>query len=286
MRTFLRFLPAAIALLAASAAAYSQQPAPVFGSTPSPEIRPVLRYFSLEHRSPAQIDPADTAVLRARGHELIREAAFYGYDISTGSWTWNQTLCPQLPDTILLHYSSRRPDGAESLFTALVPRRSGRIRIVPVYYHNAAPFHPAVKNQRNFALFNAVVPPDIAQKDTDPQANWLSLAACYVEMVGGEPNIPNDPSLAPETLLAPPPSIEVSAVANTRLIHFTDRDAENQYLIWTVALNGKGQVTAAQSQTYATYVARISNPPVPQPTELGHVPEPPTVVVHPTPVPH
>jgi hypothetical protein len=292
MRTFPRFLPAAIALLAAAAPAFSQQPAtatpsaPAFRNSATEIAWPALRYFSLEHRSVEQVDPADLAILHDRAHELIDEATFHGYDLSTGSWTWNQTICPQLPDSILLHYSSHQAGGAESRFTALVPRHEGRIRVVPVYYHSVTPFHPAVKSSRNFAIFNAAVPPDIALKSTDPQGDWLSLAACYVEMVGGEPNIPNDPSLVPETLLAPQPQIDVAAVQQTRLIRFTDRDAENQYLVWTLSLNRKGQVISADSQTYPSYAAKISNPPVPQPATLTHVPEPPSTVVHPAPVPH
>jgi hypothetical protein len=262
--------------------------APIFAqqAADNPGVSEPLRYFSLKHLSPAQVDPADAAILRTRNRELMQEAEFYGYDLSAGQWSWDQTICPQLPDSILLHYTSPQPNGGESLFTALIPRNGGRIRIVPVYYHSATPFHAAVKNDRNIAIFNAAVPPDIAEKSASPEGSWLSLAACYVELVGGEPNVPNQPSLVPETMLAPQPTIQINMNDKSRHILFTDRDARNQYLVWSVSLNDKGRVTAAQSQTYHTYAVKILQPPAPQGKVVGNLPEPAPVLQHPAPVPH
>lgn len=280
MRTFPRLLPAAFTLLAVAAPVFAQQAA----ANPGPSEP--LRYFSLQHLAPAQVDPADAAILHARNRDLTQEAEFYGYDLSAGQWSWDQTICPQLPDSILLHYTSPQPSGGESLFTALVPRNGGRIRIVPVYYHSATPFHAAVKNDRNIAIFNAAVPSDVAEKSASPEGSWLSLAACYVELVGGEPNVPNLPSLIPETTLAPQPTIEVNVKEKTRRVLFTDRDSQNQYLVWSVSLNDQGRVTAAQSQTYHTYAVKILQPPVPQGKVEGNLSEPASTLKHPAPVPH
>src|ERR1700689_1696145 len=71
------------------------------------EQPPKIRYFSLEHRTPDAMDSADRDLLRARQKELIGEAQFYGYDITTGNWTYDQAVCPQLPNTLLLHYLSK-----------------------------------------------------------------------------------------------------------------------------------------------------------------------------------
>ena len=169
------------------------------------EDQPKIKYFSLEHRAPDAMDSADRDLLRARQKELIGEAQFYGYDITTGNWSSNQAICPQLPNTVLLHYLSKFPDGSESLFTVLVPRNADRIRVVPVFYRNASPYTPAIKNPRNFTLFNSLVPTDIAKKDSGPEGKWLSLGVCYAEVVGGRPNVPNEPSLDVATIKAPEP---------------------------------------------------------------------------------
>src|SRR5271155_401462 len=91
--------------------------------TPAPPDQPQqIKYFSLEHRGPDAMDSADRELLRARRKELISEAAFYGYDITTGNWIYDQAVCQQLPNTLLLHYLKKFPDGSESLFTALIPQ--------------------------------------------------------------------------------------------------------------------------------------------------------------------
>src|ERR1700758_3303928 len=130
-----------------------------------------IKYFSLEHRTADLIDGADRELLQVRKKELISEAQFYGYDITTSGWIYDQTICPQLPNTLLLHYLNKFPDGSESLFTAVIPRGTGRVRIVPVLFRNSSPYSPAVKNPRNFAIFNALVPDEIAKKDSGPEGN-------------------------------------------------------------------------------------------------------------------
>jgi len=246
----------------------------------SPSHPEEIKYFSLEHRAPDAMDSADRDLLRARQKELISEAQFYGYDITTGNWTYDQAICPQLPNTVLLHYLSKFPDGSESLFTALIPRNAGRIRIVPVLYRNASPFTPAEKNPRNFAIFNTLVPAEIARKDVDVDGKWLSLGTCYAEVVGGRPNVPNEPSLDVATIKAPLATFRIDTATKQRQVQFSDRDAAKVFKIWTISFNEKGRVTAAINEDYATYVARIVQPPPPVSTTM---PLPPQSTVTPAP---
>src|SRR5271165_2288417 len=256
----------------------------------SPSHPEEIKYFSLEHRAPDAMDSADRDLLRARQKELISEAQFYGYDITTGNWTYDQAICPQLPNTVLLHYLSKFPDGSESLFTALIPRNAGRIRIVPVLYRNASPFTPAEKNPRNFAIFNTLVPAEIARKDVDVDGKWLSLGTCYAEVVGGRPNVPNEPSLDVATIKAPLATFRIDTATKQRQVQFSDRDAAKVFKIWTISFNEKGRVTAAINEDYATYVARIVQPPppvsttmplLPQSTVTPAAPDPPSKITNP-----
>lgn len=245
---------------------------------PAPSDQPQqIKYFSLEHRAPDAMDSADRELLRARRKELISEAAFYGYDITTGNWIYDQAVCQQLPNTLLLHYLNKFPDGSESLFTALIPRTAGRIRIVPVLYRNAAPYLPAVENPRNFAIFNALVPEDIAKKDAGPQGRWLSLGVCYAEVVGGQPNVPDEPSLDAATIKAPVSTYRFDTVTKQRQVQFPDRDAAKIFKIWTISLNEDGYVTGAMNEDYETYVAHIVQPPAPSGSIVQPSPPPTTV---------
>jgi len=256
----------------------------LFAQTTSSAHPSEIKYFSLEHRAPDAIDSADRDLLHARQKELISEAQFYGYDITAGNWIYDQAICPQLPNTVLLHYLNKFPDGSESLFTVLVPRNAGRVRIVPVLYRNASPFSPAVKNPRNFVIFNSLVPADIARKDAGLEGKWLSLGVCYAEVVGGRPNVPNEPSLDVATIKAPLATFRIDASTNQRQVQFSDRDAAKVFTIWTISLNKNGRVTGAVNEDYATYVARIFQPP-PPPGTTKPAPPPPSRVIAPAPTP-
>lgn len=253
-----------------------------------------IKYFSLEHRTLEAMDTADREILNRRRKGLIIAAEIYGYDITSGNWTVDQAICPEFPGTVLLHYLEKFPDGKESLFTALIPREGGgRIRVVPVLYRNASPYRPATKNPANYALFNELVPADVAKKDAGPGGNWLSLGVCYAEMVGGRPNVPDEPDLDVATIKAPVAAVRLDAVTGQTQIQFSDRDAQKVYTIWTISFDGKGRVTDAMNEDYATYVARIVQVPEPQATKMPTpaqpvpkitpaLPEPPAKV---TPVP-
>jgi hypothetical protein len=247
--------------------------------------QPAIKYFSLEHRAPDAMTTADRDLLRARKNELVSEADFYGYDITTGNWIYDQAICPQLPDTLLLHYLNKIRDGSESLFTVLVPRNGGRIRLVPVLYRNAAPFSPAVKNPRNFAIFNGLVPPEIAKKDSGLEGKWLSLGVCYAEVVGGRPNVPDEPSLDTATIKAPVATFRIDATTKQRQVQFSDRDAARLFTIWTISFNEDGRITAATNEDYATYVARIVQPAVPAARPASASVDPPSKIIPSAPEP-
>jgi hypothetical protein len=292
MRDFPRTAPTVVLLLLASCFFFQCRwgdAQVVIQSTPG---RPQqIKYFTLEHRSPDSMDAADRELLRTRQKDLIIEAQIYGYDITTSDWTYDQSVCPQLPNTLLLHYLKKFPDGSESLFTALIPRGAGRTRIVPVLYRNSSPYSPAIKNPRNFAIFNTLVPEDIAKNDSGPDGKWLSLGVCYAEIVGARPNVPDDPSLDAATIKAPVATYRYDTATKQRQIEFSDRAAAKVFTIWTISLNENGRVTGATNEDYATYVARIVQPPAPPgtttqtPPPLKVIPEPPAPPLKTTPVP-
>lgn len=295
MKIFPRLVPTGIFLLAIGfvfPCQYALAQVVIDQSVPQAGHPKQIKYFSLEHRMPEAIDAADRDLIAARRKELIAEAQFYGYDITASGWTYDQAICQQLPNTLLLHYLNKFPDGSESLFTALVPRNGGRIRIVPVLYRNSAPYSPAVKNSRNFAIFNALVPSDVAKKDSGPDGDWLSLGVCYAEVVGGRPNVPDDPSLDVATIKAPVATYRFDVATKQKQVQFSDRDSAKVFKIWTVSLSEDGRVTDATNEDYATYVAHIVQVPAPSGTTATPsqppsriIPEPPQPPSKTTPTP-
>jgi hypothetical protein len=245
----------------------------------TPAHRKQIKYFSLEHRTPDQMSDEDRRLVNSRKKELVSEAEFFGYDISVSGWMYEQAICPQLPNTVLLHYLYKFPDDTQSQFTALVPRSAGRVRVVPVLYRNASPYSPAVKNPRNFTTFNSLVPADVAKQDAGPEGNWLTLGVCYAEMVGSRPNVPDEPSLDTATIKAPVATYRYDSTTKQRQVQFSDRDSPKIFKIWTISLNEQGRVTGADNEDYDTYVARIVQAPEPKgtitPPPVREIPEPP-----------
>ena len=290
MRIFPHLLASVCLISAGIAYAQNASPAPAAqyapGSQAAPDFGQPPAYFSLEHRAPERMHADDSELLRAKQSEVATASQFYGYDLSIPGWSYEQVVCPQLPDYLMLHYMNLLPNGAESIFTALVPRNDGRVRIVPAFYRNATPFHPAVKNSRNYAMFNELVPADIAKDAVQPGGAWLSLAVCYAEMVGGRPLVLQQPGRDIATILLPQPTLYISAPADTRQIRFNDRYGDQQqYTTWTLSLNGHGRLVEADNEWHTLQASHISVPPIPASTVIQPPPAPASKLVQFTPGP-
>lgn len=229
--------------------AFSQQAEPVVSS----------QYLELDHTPSSHLAPADLSLIHAKHGEIVAEAAFFGYNLGAGEWDYDAGACPIMPGHLVVHYRRHFPNGAESLFTALVPRTAGRVWVIPVLYRNAIPFNSATGSQRSLAVFNRVVPADLAAKAAQPDGNWLAYALCYADVVYGNANILSRPGTELGLSRAPLPLLRVSEAGSARSIVFTDRNAPGEYLVWNLTLNDKGQMLAATSQQLSDYVAKVRN---------------------------
>lgn len=212
------------------------------------------QYTSFESRPAQQMDPADAAVIKKKHHDIATEAAFWGYDLNSGQWTADQVVCPDIPDAIVLHYRRTGTKG-ESLFTAVVPRETGKVLIVPVLYKGSTPFEAAFNAKRTMSVFNQAVPAELAQRDAAPDGHWLQLAITYAVIAGAEPRVPKHPEQQPGLMQAPDPTLKVSEAEHTREIVFSDRQAPRKYTVWTVDLNHQGRVTDAGIRVISDFEA-------------------------------
>ncbi|HVT97563.1 MAG TPA: hypothetical protein VHE33_08645 [Acidobacteriaceae bacterium] len=239
------------------------------------------RYLELDHTASSRLGPADLSLIHDKRSEIAAEAAFFGYDLRAGEWDYDAGTCPVIPGQLILHYRRHFPNGAQSLFTALVPRQTGRVWVVPVLYRNATPFRSATGSQRSIAVFNRVVPPDLAAKAVQPEGDWLSYALCYADIVYGNANILSHPGTEVGLSHAPMPLLRLSEASTNRSIVFTDRNAPGEYLVWNLTMNDKGQMLAATAEQLSDYVAKERNgaqpseKPMPTGTEPAVKPLPP-----------
>jgi hypothetical protein len=213
-------------------------------------------YTVLDHRAADAMSADDAAVVHAKRHEIAMEAAMFGYDLSRGSWSYDETECPAMPDALLLHYRTAPANGGPSLFTAVVPRGHGRVMVNPVLYHGATPFAPAIGQQRTMSVFNQAVPAEVAKQNVQPDGHWLTLAICYAEIAGSEPRVPQHPDLDAALVKAPPPTIRLSEEKGPTEIQFTGREAPAEYTVWNIGVNAEGRAVEATSVTYPNFTGK------------------------------
>ncbi|MFP5229260.1 MAG: hypothetical protein ACLGXA_16735 [Acidobacteriota bacterium] len=217
------------------------------------------QYLQLDSVQSSKLDAPTLSLLRAKHREIVSEAAFFGYNLNAGEWDYDAATCPAMPGQILLHYRRHYSNGAGSLFTAIVPKGSGRVWVVPVLYRNATPFRTATGSDRSIAVFNRLIPPDIATRAVQPEGNWLAFALCYADIVYGNANILSRAGTEMGLSHAPLPLLRVSEATSARSIVFTDRNAPGQYMVWNLTLSDKGQLVTATAQQLSDYVATVRN---------------------------
>jgi len=239
------------------------------------------KFVALEELSGTEMHPEDASLADKKQREIAREAEFFGYELGSGSWAYDQVVCPDMPDDLLLHYRSRSRTGAESLFTAIVPRQAGRVMVVPVLFRNATPFHAAAGSQRSITAFNQAVPKEVAEKAAQEDGPWLTLGMCYAAIAGAEPQVPQRMDTDVALVRAPVPTLRMNGANRSREILFSDRNNPGQYMVWSITLTNHGRVTAASARTFADYKARKAVEQSPAERTVQPGPEPPPRVVHP-----
>ncbi len=83
--------------------------------------------------------------LEADAEASIQErAGFQNLEFNQGPWTYQQLVCPALPNHLLLRFSRNEGTGEMSMFSAAIPRGGeGRVRIIPIVRKGYSLFSPA-----------------------------------------------------------------------------------------------------------------------------------------------
>jgi hypothetical protein len=245
--------------------------------------------------APFRMSVADQGIVANRAAELAEAARIYGYNLAAGKWSSEQAQCAALPNVILLHYRRGFSDGAQSVFTAVVPRSVGRVRIVPVLYHNATPFVRAAANPRDYALFNQLVQENSSGGQVGADSR-LQLSACYAELAGTDagPLPQADIGIAS----APTPTLHLTPQSKPSSVTLASRAHPDAYTVWSVSFNQQGKVTnvATEEQSVnqgkptenasARQVPTAQSPAVePGWRYISRPPDPPSKMIPPAPQP-
>lgn len=138
-----------------------------------------------------RMSPQDAALLAERRPDVERAAELYGYEISAATWVHSQVQCPVLSDDLLVRFRQSRPKGANSLFTAIVPRARNPVRVVPLIYNGVEANgvfedSPAVRGLIDKMTADALKSnaPDAA--GATQVGRWNDVAECLAAVAGAD----------------------------------------------------------------------------------------------------
>jgi hypothetical protein len=139
----------------------------------------------LQFLTPEQMSPADRKLADENQEEIQRRANLQGFGLrrgeEAGNWGYEQAVCPVFPDHIVLEYSRDNGNGDVTLFTAVVPRAEGHVRVIPVQRRGYSLFTPSPSNAITLNDFNHIV----KEEGRGLNPDWLTLGLCYAALAGG-----------------------------------------------------------------------------------------------------
>jgi hypothetical protein len=206
--------------------------------------------------------------LEADAEASIQErAGFQNLEFNQGSWTYQQLVCPALPDHLFLRFSRNEGTGEMSMFSAAIPRRGeGKVRIIPIVRKGYSLFSPAPIGALTIASFNRIR----SEEKADWPANWLGTGLCYAALAGANPQAGELPSQPQEGELATHPSetehvpvaIEPTLIETKdggTIIRFADVSTTPHPMEWNLIFDRKGTLLKA-THFPASVVSSLPHP--------------------------
>jgi hypothetical protein len=216
-------------------------------------------------RSADEMRAQDRAEAANAEAAIGEKAAFMGLGYDQGKWTYQQVVCPALPNHLFLQYTRNNGVGDVSLFSASVPRGGeGRVRIIPIQMRGYSLFSPAPINALTISAFNHIRAEEHAAGEDAP--DWLGTALCYAALAGGRPQAAHFPgrnaggsSESANAEAAPPATLEIE-VNGAATISFADVAASPRPMEWTMSFDRKGTLLKARHAPAELVTVRKLNP--------------------------
>ena len=257
MRTLsLKLTAAFLASVCSLMQGQSVRESPVKASDPGEKAVPgqarLLPYFSydsapvhaIEFRAVDQMTEKDR-LQAANAESSIAESTRYAdLEFNQGQWSYQQVVCPALPNHIFLRFLRNNGAGDSTVFTASIPRGGeGRVRIIPIQLRGYSLFSPAPINALTISAFNHIRAEENPDQDPDKTPDWLGTALCYAALAGGHPQpaaLTSDPA-ADKLPIASTALLEVSSNGGA-VLSFTDVSAKPRPMRWTLTFDRKGRL--------------------------------------------
>jgi hypothetical protein len=197
---------------------------------------------ALEFRSYDRMSEQDRDLLADAESAIGERAGFAGLEFNQGKWSYQQIVCPALPNHLFLQFTRNNGSGDISVFSASIPRGSeGRVRIIPIQRRSYSLFSPAPINALTISAFNHIR----AAENPARVSDWLATALCYAALAGAHPQIgPPEVTDFKKLPAVPPGRLEIP-MRRGAVLRFTDVSAIPRPMDWTMTFNGKGKLMKA-----------------------------------------
>lgn len=199
--------------------------------------------LSVEVKPAAEMSAHDRDVEAGAESSIRERAGFEDLEFDQGKWSYEQIVCPALPDHLLLRFTRNEGSGNVSMFSASVPRTSdGRVRIIPIMRRSYSLFSPAPINALTIAAFNHIR----GEENPDVAPDWLATGLCYAALAGAHP-VALLPAGAPElnkVSAANAAALEVTAQGHA-VVQFADMETGRKPMEWTMTFDAKGKLLKA-----------------------------------------
>jgi hypothetical protein len=197
---------------------------------------------ALEFRPYDRMSPQDRDLAADAESAIGERAGFANLEFNQGKWSYQQVVCPALPDHLFLQFTRNNGKGDVSVFSASIPRGGdGRVRIIPILRRGYSLFSPAPINALTISAFNHIR----AEEHVDETPQWLGTGLCYAALAGAHPQIGPPEVTDIRKLPAAPTGREVIPMSGGAVIRFTDVAVASRPMEWTMTFNGKGKLLRA-----------------------------------------
>lgn len=215
----------------------------------------------IEFLSSDRMSVADRTLAADAESTIGGKAAFSGYVLTQGRWSYRQILCPALPGHLFLQYLSDNGAQDVSVFSVAIPRAgAGRVRIIPILRRSYSLFSPAPINALTISAFNHIR----AEEPSGQSSDWLGAGLCYAALAGAHPQLASPKDVLAEHQIMPTLSVMMEIPSNGgEVIRFVDAAASPYPMEWSLTFSSKGKlIKAAHSRA-----PMIGSKPVPPGTE-------------------
>jgi len=210
--------------------------------TPFPLEAHTGRRQELEFREPQAMTAVDRELVAANETEIARRADLQGFHLDGdrgGGWGYEQAVCPVFPEHVVLEYSRINGAGDVSLFSVVIPRGEGHVRVIPARRRSYSLWTPAPSNALTINDFNHMVKenPDGLSPD------WLTLGLCYSALAAGHvrAGLIGVSRTEEHFPLAPAATLAVSGKGGAE-VRFSDTTAGTREMTWVMEFSQSGRL--------------------------------------------